>query len=165
MTDTPSVGVDALHELRAARRRRRIQDLDWFEAAYRAYLTGILGIVITLLAVVAGSATNPVDASTLADVLKYGPAAVGLVAALALGLGLRSGSRGGPLAVEAGRGALRAAVPAAPARRADRAERSRPCATPPSSAPSSAPSPASSPAGASAARCGRGPAPARRQVV
>ena len=100
MTDTPSVGVEALHELRAARRRRRIQDLDWFEAAYRAYLTGIVGIVITLL-LSSWLGDEPVDASTLADVLKHGPAAIGLVAALALGLGLRSGSRGGPLAVEA----------------------------------------------------------------
>ena len=99
MTDTPSVGVDALHELRAARRRRRIQDLDWFEAAYRAYLAGIVGIVITLF-LSSWLGDNEVDAATLADVLRYGPAAVGLLAALAIGLGLRSGSRGGPLAVE-----------------------------------------------------------------
>lgn len=100
MTETPPVGVEALHELRAARRRRRIENLDWFEAAYRAYLAGILGIVITLfLSTWLGD--DQVDAATLADVLKYGPAAVGLAAALALALGLRSGSRGGPLAVEA----------------------------------------------------------------
>ena len=49
MTDTPSVGVEALRELRGTRRRRRIQELDWFESLYRVYLTGILGIVITLL--------------------------------------------------------------------------------------------------------------------
>ncbi len=99
MTDTPSVGVGALRDLRATRRRRRIQELDWFEAAYRAYLTAILGIVITLF-LSSWLGDDPVDAATLADVQAYGPAAIGLAVALAIGLGLRSGSRGGPLALE-----------------------------------------------------------------
>ena len=99
MTDTASVGVEAMRELRATRRRHRIEELDWFEAAYRAYLTGILGIFVTLL-LSTWLGDDPVDAATLVDVRRYGPAAVGLVAALALGLGLRSGSRGGPLALE-----------------------------------------------------------------
>jgi hypothetical protein len=100
VTETASVGVDALRELRSTRRRRRIEELDWFEAAYRAYLAGILGIVITLF-LSSWLGDDPVDAATLADVRAYGPAVVGLVVALALGLGLRSGSRGGPLALEA----------------------------------------------------------------
>ena len=99
MTDTASVGVEAMRELRATRRRHRIEELDWFEAAYRAYLTGILGIFVTLL-LSTWLGDDPVDAAAMADVRRYGPAAVGLVAALALGLGLRSGSRGGPLALE-----------------------------------------------------------------
>ena len=99
MTDTASVGVEAMRELRATRRRHRIEELDWFEAAYRAYLTGILGIFVTLL-LSTWLGDDPVDAAALADVRQYGPAAVGFVAALALGLGLRSGSRGGPLAME-----------------------------------------------------------------
>jgi hypothetical protein len=97
--DTASVGVDAMRELRATRRRRRIEELDWFEAAYRAYLAGILGIFVTLL-LSSWLGDDPVDAEALADVTRYGPAAVGVAAALALGLGLRSGSRGGPLALE-----------------------------------------------------------------
>ncbi len=42
-----------------------------------------------------------VDASGLADLRANGPAIVGLIAALALAIGLRSGSRGGPMALEA----------------------------------------------------------------
>jgi hypothetical protein len=91
--------ADALHELRAGRRRKRIKNLDWFEAAYRAYLVGIVGIVITL--VLSGwLGDDPVTAGGLLDVEDNGPALVGLVVAVAIAIGLRSGSRGGPLAIE-----------------------------------------------------------------
>jgi hypothetical protein len=38
-----------LKELRAARRRQRIADFDPFEALYRAYLTGVILIVVVLV--------------------------------------------------------------------------------------------------------------------
>lgn len=53
------------------------------------------------LAVVAGYAGGtPVGPGTLARVVERGPAVVGLALAAAVGLGLRSGAHGGPLAVE-----------------------------------------------------------------
>ena len=95
----PSVGLAALTELRAARRRKRIANIEWFEAAYKVYLTGIIGGVLTL--VFAGAiGDRRLDAHGLGEAVRRGPALVGLVAALALASGLRSGSRGGPLALE-----------------------------------------------------------------
>lgn len=94
--DAPAV----LAELRKARRKQRLADIDWIDAAYRAYLTGLIGIVATLFvssAVGDERLTNP----QLASVDDHGAAAVGLVMAALIALGLRSGSRGGPIAMEA----------------------------------------------------------------
>jgi hypothetical protein len=85
--------------LRSQRRRNRIRELDWFEAAYRAYFTGIIALVIVLV-VSSWLGDRRPSPEGFADLLEYGPAAIGLVAAAAIALGLRSGSRGGPLAVE-----------------------------------------------------------------
>jgi hypothetical protein len=97
--DHATVGAATLRSLRAQRRRNRLRDLDWFEAAYRAYLTGIVGIVIVLVVSSWLGDTRP-SPKGFSDLLDHGPAVIGLVAALAIALGLRSGSRGGPLAVE-----------------------------------------------------------------
>lgn len=88
-----------LHELRRTRRQHRVADLEWFEVAYRVYLVALGGggLVLWLSSVVDDA---PLSASGRADVLEHLPAIVGLVAAVALLLGLRSGSRGGPLAIE-----------------------------------------------------------------
>jgi hypothetical protein len=95
----PPTGVDALHALRAARRANERAQIDWFEAVYRVYLTGFLGVFVTLLAAsVLGDARA--SAAGLADVRDHGPAVAGALAAVALAIGLRSGSRGGPLAIE-----------------------------------------------------------------
>ena len=99
MADSPSVGAATLRELRGQRRRNRLRDLDWFEAAYRAYLTGIVGLVVVLVVSSWLGDSRPSPAG-FADLLDHGPAAIGLLAAAAVALGLRSGSRGGPLAVE-----------------------------------------------------------------
>jgi hypothetical protein len=93
-------GVTALRDLHAYRRRKRIEQLDWFDSAYRAYLTGIVGIVLTLV-VASWIGDGAVSPAGVADTLERGPAVVGLVVATAVALGLRSGSRGGPLALEA----------------------------------------------------------------
>ncbi|HEX9259709.1 MAG TPA: hypothetical protein VF855_09250 [Acidimicrobiales bacterium] len=89
----------ALHELHRFRRRKRIANLEWFEAAYRVYLTAGLAIVVTLF-VASALGDERASADGVAKVLERGPAIVGLVAALAVAMGLRSGSRGGPLAIE-----------------------------------------------------------------
>jgi hypothetical protein len=94
-----SIGLAALDDLRAQRRKNRIARLDWFEAAYRAYLAAFLGG----LAVVWTSGTiggAKVTASELATATTKGPALLGVLTALAIAIGLRSGSRGGPLALE-----------------------------------------------------------------
>ena len=45
---------------------------------------------------------EPATAAQLADVLDRGPAVIGLFAVAAFALGLRSGSDGGPISLEAG---------------------------------------------------------------
>jgi len=89
----------ALVDWRQFRRRKRVADIHWIDAFYQAYLTGILGLVAVA---VASSAVGDdvATASQVREVLADGPAWLGGLAAFALALGLRSGSRGGPLALE-----------------------------------------------------------------
>lgn len=96
---TPSVGVSALHAMRRARRRHRIQDLEWFEALYRVYITALLvgGAVLFLSGLVKD---DNLTTTELANVTQHGPHALGLVVAVVVFLGLRSGANGGPIAVE-----------------------------------------------------------------
>ena len=91
--------ADALADLRKARRKNRLQELDWFEAAYRVYLVAILfgGGALWASSFIKDS---KVDAATIADVYHYGPAVLGMLGVAAFSAGLRSGSRGGPLAIE-----------------------------------------------------------------
>jgi hypothetical protein len=90
----------ALGELRAARRRRFVAQIDVMEVLYRVYLGAIFGGIA--LAVIAGWVEEaPASASAIADMKEHGPAVLGLALALAVLMGLRSGARGGPLAIEA----------------------------------------------------------------
>ena len=87
-------------ELRRTRRVRRLGELEWFEVAYRAYLAALAGGVVVLW--LSGLVSDePATAAEVADVSRYGPAVIGMIVALALALGLRSGSDGGPVALEA----------------------------------------------------------------
>lgn len=89
----------ALVDWRQYRRRKRVADIHWIDAFYQAYLTGILGLV----AVAVASSAIGDDVATAAEVrhiLADGPGWLGGLAAFAIALGLRSGSRGGPLALE-----------------------------------------------------------------
>src|SRR5438105_4993644 len=89
-----------LADLRRTRRRHRTADIDVFEALYRSYLTAIVaGLAILLLSGITGD--KRLGAEAIDHVRTRGPAAVGLVAALAVAIGLRSGGRGGPLVIEA----------------------------------------------------------------
>jgi len=91
--------VQALADLRAARRRKRLQDIHWVDAFYRVYLSALLGLA--LLVVVSGLVGGKqVDVHAMHRAIVRGPALLGLLSALAVGIGLRSGSRGGPIALE-----------------------------------------------------------------
>jgi hypothetical protein len=90
----------ALKDLRAARRRRYIEDFEWVETLYRVYLLAILAALgIALVSGALGDAT--VTHHTVDDIARDGPALLGLLAAGAVATGVRSGGRGGPLAIEA----------------------------------------------------------------
>jgi hypothetical protein len=96
------VSVDAavLGDLARARRRRRLADIDLFEKLYQAYLSVIaVGMVVLVGSGAVGD--DRVGGHTLARVAADGPAIVGLLAAVVLAIGLRSGARGGPLTLEA----------------------------------------------------------------
>lgn len=93
-------GVAALRALRAARRRRFVEQLDLMEALYRAYVVAIFGGIV--LALLAGAINDaPLDPGDLRNLAAHGPAVLGAVVAVVVFAGLRSGSRGGPLAIEA----------------------------------------------------------------
>ncbi len=89
----------ALADWRQFRRRKRTADIHWIDAFYQAYLTGILGLIaVAVLSSMVGD--QILRADQLASVRDHGPGWIGVVAALAIAMGLRSGSRGGPLALE-----------------------------------------------------------------
>jgi hypothetical protein len=95
------VSLDAavLADLAKARRSRRLADVDIFEKLYQAYLSVIaVGVVIAVGASLIGD--EVVSHATYLRVVDDGPAAVGLLCALVLVVGLRSGARGGPLTLE-----------------------------------------------------------------
>lgn len=93
-------GVDVLHDLRRRRKRHRLGDIEWFDAAYRVYLVALFGGG-SVLWVSSSIGDKTVSASAVADVATNGPALLGLIAALAFMAGLRGGAQGGPLALEA----------------------------------------------------------------
>lgn len=93
-------GTTVLAELSRTRRRRRLDRVDWFDSFYNAYLTALAVGVATIV----GSTFVPdevVSAGTAARVAAEGPALLGAGIAVLVALGLRSGGRGGPLALEA----------------------------------------------------------------
>ena len=93
------MGLGALHDMRAERRRHRVADMEWFEALYRVYLAALLGggAILYLSDIVTD---EPLIGSQLRDIHTHTPHVVGCLVALSVFLGLRSGANGGPLAVE-----------------------------------------------------------------
>jgi hypothetical protein len=90
----------ALKDMRSARRSRFVEQLDVMELLYRVYLALIFGAFA--LAVVAGAVNDAgVNAHAADGLANDGPAWLGAGIALAVLVGLRSGARGGPLAIEA----------------------------------------------------------------
>jgi hypothetical protein len=92
--------MQALAALRARRSAARSATLDRFDAFYQAYLTAFIAIIaIVLLSGAVGD--EPLTDAAARHLLDRGPAWLGLGVAVAVAAGLRSGSRGGPLALEA----------------------------------------------------------------
>jgi len=99
VVSSESLGIDALHAMRAERRKHRVADMDWFEALYRVYISAFLGGgAILFLSGMSGD--KPLLGSDLQNVIANTPHAVGLVASIIVFLGLRSGANGGPIVVE-----------------------------------------------------------------
>lgn len=99
MSLTLAESVVVVGDLRRARRQQRVSAIHWVDALYQVYITGLVAIVAVVFASSAVG-DGEIGAATLADVRAHGAAVMGVVAALAVFLGLRSGSRGGPLALE-----------------------------------------------------------------
>ncbi|HVW32372.1 MAG TPA: hypothetical protein VHL53_07525 [Acidimicrobiia bacterium] len=100
MADVVASPAGALRDLRKARNQRHRQEVDWVETLYRVYIT-----VLSCGAIVWLSVSKVTDASAdsrgQAHIRDHGAAALGLIVAYLVALGLRSGSRGGPLSLEA----------------------------------------------------------------
>jgi hypothetical protein len=92
-------GRQILRELHSARRRHYLRQLDWVDALYKAYLTAIGAGAATVIVSGALGDTRA-GAHTVHTIAARGPAVLGLVVALLLAGGLRTGARGGPLALQ-----------------------------------------------------------------
>ena len=99
-TADPEADLDySLAEWRRWRKRRRLADVDWIDAVYRAELTGLVcAFAFYGLAGVIGD--GALSASQMATFTADGTAWLGLAVALVVAVGLRSGCRGGPLVLE-----------------------------------------------------------------
>jgi len=92
--------IVALREMRRARRRHYVEQLDLMEVLYRVYVVVIFGAIA--LGVLAGAIHEaPATPAAIEWLRHHGPALIGAAVALGLLAGLRSGSHGGPLAIEA----------------------------------------------------------------
>jgi len=90
----------ALRDLRRARHHRHRDDFDWVETLYRVYVTVLSGAAVIWVS--ASRVSDDAAAGRgLGDIREHGAALIGLAVAFVVALGLRSGSRGGPLSLEA----------------------------------------------------------------
>jgi len=98
-TRPSGIGARGVGELRRARRRKRLAEVEWFEALYRVYLAAFVfgGGALFLSGFVRDAPAAP---DFVDDVGRYGSGWLGLLSVVALAMGVRSGSRGGPLALE-----------------------------------------------------------------
>lgn len=96
---TAAQSAAVIGDLRRARRRQRVAALHWVDALYQVYMTALVAVVgLVFLSGFVGD--QRVAGAALERVRDQGPAVIGLLAAAAVFVGLRSGSRGGPLALE-----------------------------------------------------------------
>lgn len=89
----------ALADFRRMRRRKRLAEVHWIDALYQAYLAALLGGTAVLLGAgfVGDGFLTP---RQLEQLTRHGADWLGLVTAAVVAVGLRSGSRGGPVALE-----------------------------------------------------------------
>lgn len=99
MTTAPTTGIDALRSMRTDRRKRRVQDMEWFDTLYRVYLAALIGggAIIFLSSLVKDEQFR---GQQMLDVVHNTPRVIGLVMAVVVWLGMRGGSNGGPLSLE-----------------------------------------------------------------
>ena len=90
----------ALRDLRRTRRRNRMQDIHWIDALYRVYVAALVG-AIAVIFLVGKLPDQKLSQASLDKLADQGPAALGLLIAVTIAFGLRSGGRGGPLTLEA----------------------------------------------------------------
>ena len=94
MSLTAAESAVVIGDLRRARRRQRVAALHWVDALYQVYVTALVAVVaVVFLSGFVGD--GKVTGASLERVRDQGPAVLGLVAAVAVFVGLRSGSRGG----------------------------------------------------------------------
>lgn len=98
-TPDPAASFGAMTALRGTRRRRRMGDVVWGDLAYRVYTTALASLVLVVFAsgFVGDQELSP---ASVATVTADGPAWIGLFVASLMVLGLRSGLRSGPIALE-----------------------------------------------------------------
>ncbi len=99
MTHVADAAALALRDLRRRRQLNRLGSLDWFDAAYRAYLFGGFGGG-GVLWISSSIGDAQLSASAADSVLRHGPKVLGVLVALAFLAGLRGGAQGGPIALE-----------------------------------------------------------------
>jgi hypothetical protein len=100
LTADPDADLEgALADFRRMRRRKRLADVHWIDALYQAYLAALLGGAAVLIGAgfVGDGFLTP---SQLERLTRDGADWIGLVTAVVVAVGLRSGSRGGPVALE-----------------------------------------------------------------
>ncbi len=91
--------VEALDELRRARRSNHRRNIHWVDALYNVYLTAI-GALVAVLVTASWIPEEKLDDAGVAGFISATPGWVGLAVAVAWAGGLRSGGRGGPLTLE-----------------------------------------------------------------
>lgn len=99
IVDAPG-SMSAVRALRRTRQRHRLGNIEWFDAAYRAYLVGIFGGG-SVLWISSSIHDSPLSSASVADFGWRAPSLLGLIVAVALLAGLRGGIQGGPVALEA----------------------------------------------------------------
>lgn len=93
------LGLSALRDLRRVRRRKRLAELEWFEALYRVYLAAFVfgGSFLFVSGLVSD---GRFAAGTTQRIVTEAPGWLGVIATIAVAVGARSGSLGGPIALE-----------------------------------------------------------------
>ena len=91
--------VEALEELRRARRANHRRNIHWVDALYNVYLTAMGGLIVVLVSA-SWIPEEKLDEAGLTAFLDATPGWVGLAIAVAWAAGLRSGGRGGPITLE-----------------------------------------------------------------